>query len=408
MEYIWSILVLDKNSKYSKAMKVTKQLTALEVECARPKVKSYKLYDGNGLILLVLPSGQKSWHYSYTKDRHRKSIKLGSYPAMTLSAARTKRLESELILKNENQILINRTPTIRSYSLDWNAKNQGKWSIDHEKRMLRVLELYVFPKYGDMALDELTPRILLDLIRKVEKLGRLETAHRIITALNKIYRSAVIEGYVHSNPALLIRGELRPVSRKHYAAVTEPKEVGGLLRIIWDYDGKNFLTKSALQLSAYLFQRPGEIRQMRWRDINFKKNEWRYLVGKTKTDHVVPLADQVVAILEELAIFTGGHEYVFISLNSEARPMSENTLTTAMRRCGISKEEMTPHGFRAMARTLLDEELNYRVDIIEQQMAHRVADPLGRTYNRTKFLKERREMMQHWADYLDSLRLQRV
>ena len=218
-----------------------------------------------------------------------------------------------------------------------------------------------------------------------------------------MFKFAIACGLAQADPAHVLIGALTPIKRKHFASITEPDEVSKLLKVIWGYSG-TYEVECALKMAAYVFVRPGELRKAEWKDINIENAEWRYHVGKTEIEHIVPLSTQVVEILKNVFPFTGSGRYIFTTGNYKDRPMSENTINGALRRLGIGKEEMTGHGFRAMARTILDEVLGYRQDIIEHQLAHTVKDPLGRAYNRTKHLNERKRMMQQWADYLDGLR----
>jgi integrase len=247
---------------------------------------------------------------------------------------------------------------------------------------------------------------LLDVIRRTEARGALETAHRELAICGQVFRYGVATGRCERDIAADLRGALPPVKTKHLASVTDPKRVGELLRIMDAYQG-GLVVRSALRLAPLLFVRAGELRRMRWDDVDLEKAEWRYLVTKTNTQHIVPLSRQAVEILKELQPLTGNRpekEWVFPSGRSPLRPMSENGVLAAMRSLGIEKEELCGHGFRSIARTLLDEALGFRIELIELQLAHEVRDVHRRAYNRTQFLEERRAMMQRWADYLDELK----
>ena len=240
-------------------------------------------------------------------------------------------------------------------------------------------------------------------MRRVEARGAVETAHRVLAICGQVFRYAIATGRAVSDPSRDLRGALPPVKPQHLAAVTEPKRVGALLRAIDAYEG-TLTVACALKIAPLLLVRPGELRQALWGDIDLDAAEWRFVVTKTDTPHVVPLSRQAVAILREIHPLTGDGRYVFPSARTSTRPMSDNAILAALRRLGIPKEETSGHGFRAMARTILDEVLGFRVDIIEHQLAHTVRDPLGTAYNRTAFLPERRQMMQAWADYVDKLK----
>ena len=241
-------------------------------------------------------------------------------------------------------------------------------------------------------------------MRKAEGRGHIETAHRILQDCGRVFRYAIAIGKAERDIAADLRDALQPVQEQHFAAITDPKEVAGLLRAIDNFSG-SLIVKTALQLAPLFFVRIGELRQARWEDVDFEKAEWRYLVSKTKSDHLVPLSLQSIALLKTLQPFTGNCEWVFPSLRKHEKPFSEATINAALQRMGYdTKKEMTGHGFRAMARTLLHEELGFEPAVIEHQLAHQVSDALGTAYNRTKFIEKRKQMMQDWADYLDTLK----
>jgi integrase len=286
---------------------------------------------------------------------------------------------------------------------EWFGRYSANWAQSHSKTVMRRLERDIFPWLGSRPIAEITAPELLAVIRKVEGRGALETSHRELNICGQVFRYAVATGRAERDPSSDLRGALPPVKTRHLAAITDPSRVGELLRMIDNYQG-GLVVRCALRLAPLIFVRPGELRHARWKEIDLEGAEWRFVVSKTKTDHIVPLSRQAIAILQELQPLTGRGEYLFPSGRSAQRPMSENAVLAALRALGIDKGEMSGHGFRAMARTLLDEELGVRPELIEQQLAHAVKDPLGRAYNRTKHLKERHRMMQQWADYLDDLR----
>jgi len=288
---------------------------------------------------------------------------------------------------------------------EWHETFKNKWADEYADKLIRRLELNVFPWIGSRPIKALKAPELLAFLRRIESREALELAHRIRNVCGQIFRYAVATGRAERDPAADLRGALSPVKTKHMAAITEPKKVGDLLRAIDGYDG-SYVVKCALQLSPMLFVRPGELRQMEWSEIDFDNTQWNIpgIKMKMKVSHLVPLPHQAITILEDLKKLTGTGKYVFPSGRTFDRAMSNNALLAALRRMGYTKEEMTPHGFRAMARTILDEVLQIRPDLVEHQLAHAVKDPLGRAYNRTQHLPERRKMMQTWADYLDGLR----
>jgi len=286
---------------------------------------------------------------------------------------------------------------------EWYAKYSTNWSADHGGRIIRRLERDIFPWIGGKPIAGVTAPELLSVIQRIEKRGALETAHRALGNCGQVFRYAIATGRAERDPSGDLRGALPPAKGEHFAAVTEPKQVAEILRAIDGYEG-SLIVGCALRLAPLVFVRPGELRKATWEDIDFDNAEWRYMVTKTGTQHIVPLSRQTVEILKEIQPLTGHGHFVFPSARGNGRPMSDNAILAAMRRMGIGKEEMSGHGFRAMARTILDEVLGIRPDFIEHQLAHAVRDPNGRAYNRTAHLPERKKMMQQWADYLDQLK----
>ena len=269
--------------------------------------------------------------------------------------------------------------------------------------MWRRLELNVFPWLGDRPVSEIRPKAILTVLRRIEDRGTLELAHRAFWSCSQICRYAVATGRILADPCRDLRGALSPIRVRHRPAITDPVKVGELLRAIDGYEG-TLTVKCAMRLAPLVFVRPGELRQAQWKDINLNNAEWRFTISKTNTPHIVPLSRQAIEILEDIKPLTGKGTYVFPSGRTSRRPMSDNAILAAFRRMEIGKDEMTGHGFRAMARTILDEVLGFRPDFIEHQLAHAVRDPNGRAYNRTAHLPERKKMMQMWADYLDTLK----
>ena len=288
---------------------------------------------------------------------------------------------------------------------EWFLKHSPHWATSYSGRMLRRLERDIFPWIGDKPIAVIRAPELLAVVRRIEQRGAMEMAHRALRTCGQVLRYAVATGRAERDPTGDLRGALFPIKRTHFAALTEPKQVGPLLRAMDGYQG-TLIVRCALRLAPLVFVRPGELRQAEWSDIDLKAAEWRYTVPKTDTPHIVPLSRQAVGILRELHPLTGPGRYVFPSARTPRgdRPMSNNAILAALGRMSIGKEEMTGHGFRAMA---LDEVLGFRPDFIEHQLAHAVRDPNGRAYNRTAHLAERRKMMQAWADYLDQLKAER-
>ncbi|OYV27702.1 MAG: hypothetical protein B7Z82_04575 [Halothiobacillus sp. 20-54-6] len=262
----------------------------------------------------------------------------------------------------------------------------------------------VFPYIGRKQITEITAPLILELLERIESRGTVDTAHRAKQNIGQVMRYAIATGRAMYDPTPALRGALTPNKKNHFASVTEPKDIAPILRIMAGYKGSP-ITRAALTIAPCVFVRIGELRHTQWDDIDFETCEWRYTASKTGQEHIVPLARQVIEALREIQPLTGRSRYVFTGARSDARPMSENTLNGALKRLGIDTQtELTGHGFRAMARTVLEEVHGFRPEIIELQLAHAVRDPLGRAYNRTKHLETRKKMMQVWADYLDELR----
>lgn len=388
-------------------------LTDTAIRNAKPRAKLYKLFDERGLFLLVSPSGGKWWRLKYRFDGKEKLLSLGVYPDVSLKDARELRDEARKRLakgidpsqhrKAQNSARADRSAnSFEVVAREWFAKYSPGWADTHSSRIMSRLEGDVFPWIGGRPIAELIAPELLTVARRIEGRGALETAHRVMGYCGQIFRYAVATGRAERDPTGDLRGALPPARSDHFPAITEPKRVAELLRMLDGYQG-TFVVRCALRLAPLVFVRPGELRKAEWKDIDLNAAEWRYTVTKTETAHIVPLSYQAVAILRELHPLTGHGRYVFPGARTNGRPMCDNAILAAMRRLGIPKEEMSGHGFRAMARTILDEVLGFRPDFIEHQLAHAVRDPNGRAYNRTAHLPERRKMMQQWADYLDKL-----
>jgi len=389
-------------------------LTDTAIRNAKPAKTAKKLWDGGGMYLEVAPSGGKWWRLKYRFGDKEKRLSLGVYPDVSLKDARERRDEARKLLANEIDPGENRKArraakveraanSFEVVAREWFAKRSPNWSASHKDRIIRRLEQDIFPWIGGKPIADLTPPQLLEVIRRIEKRGALETAHRVLRSCGQVLHYAVATGRAERVISGDLHGALPPVKGEHFASVTEPEKVADLLRAMDGYEG-TLTVCCALRLAPLVFVRPGELRHAKWSDIDLDSAEWCYTVTKTDTRHIVPLSKQAVAILRELHPLTGRGCYVFPSARSTARPMSDNAILAAMRRMGISKEEMSGHGFRAMARTILDEVLGFRPDYIEHQLAHAVRDPNGRAYNRTAHLPERRKMMQDWADYLEKLK----
>ena len=389
-------------------------LSDAAIRNAKPGAKAVKLFDGSGLYLEVSPAGGKWWRLKYRFGGKENRLSLGVYPDVSLKDARERRDATRKLLANDVDPSENRKAlksaradlagnSFELVTREWFTKYSTNWAVNHSARIIGRFERDIFPWIGKRAITELTAPELLSVVRRIESRGALETAHRALGNCGQVFRYAVATGRALRDPCGDLRGALPPVKEEHLAATTEPKRVAEILRAMDGYQG-TLTVCCALRLAPMVFVRPGELRKAEWANIDLDAQEWRYTVSKTKTPHIVPLARQAVAILRELQPLTGTGRYVFPGARSSGRPMSDNAILAAMRRMGIEKAEMTGHGFRAVARTILDEVLGVRPDLIEHQLAHAVRDPNGRAYNRTSHLPERRKMMQQWADYLDNLK----
>lgn len=390
-------------------------LTELQVKNAKPTPKESKIFDGGGLFLLITPSGGKLWRLKYRFGGMEKLLSLGSYPQITLSDARQRREDAKRLLANgvdpgeikkaqKAAIAQADENTFEGIAREWHDHSKTSWSDNHAERLLRSLERDVFPFLGNKPITEIKTPEIVEILKRVA-IRTLETAHRIKTAFYHIFHYAKLHGKLENNPAADLRKILPAVKNNHMAAPTDPKQATPLLRAIDAFEG-SYVVKCALQLAPLVFVRPGELRQAEWSEIDFDKAEWNIPAEKMKMKqaHIVPLSSQAVAILKELHPLTGHSRYVFPCHRSPLRCMSENTVNASLRRMGFDKTEITGHGFRAMARTMLHEILQFTPDAIEAQLAHAVPDRLGSAYNRTQHLAERRKMMQTWADYLDGLK----
>jgi len=389
-------------------------LTNTSIRNAKPADKTKRLYDVKGLYLEISPKGGKWWRFKYRFDGKEKRLSLGVYPDISLKDARDRRDESRKLVANnidpsehrKAKKSAQRSASDNSFELisrEWFLKQKPKWSESHSTRIIRRLERDIFPWLGNKPISTITAPTLLDILRKIEKRGAIETAHRALGNCGQIFRYAVATGRAEHNPTYDLRGALVPVQHSHFSALTEPEQVAELLRTLDSYEGTP-IVQGALKLAPLVFVRPSELRQAEWEHIDLEAAEWRYTVTKTNTQHVVPLSTQAIIVLQKLQPLTGQGRFVFPSARSAKRAMSDNAILAAMRNLGISKDKMTGHGFRAMARTMLDEVLGFRPDYIEHQLAHSVRDPNGRAYNRTAHLPERKIMMQSWADYLDGIK----
>jgi len=390
-------------------------LTDARIRSLKPKKKPYKLADEKGLYLFITPQGSKCWRLKYRFMGKEKVLSIGVYPEISLSEARDKRSDARKQLANQLDPGITKQIHKRSEQAsiensfeavgrEWFAKYSCGWVKGHSSKILNRLEMDVFPWIGKNLISEITAPQLLSVLRRIEARGALDTAHRAHQDCGRIFRYGIAVGKCERDPSADLKGAIPPARVKHRAAILEPVKLRELLCAIQGYAGY-FVTKCALQLSPLVFVRPGELRNAEWSEINLETAEWSLPAEKMKMrqPHIVPLAQQTIQILQELYLLTGHGRYLFPGCRTKTRPISDNTINAALRRLGYQANEITAHGFRATARTILDEVLGFRPDVIEHQLAHAVKDPNGRAYNRTSHLELRREMMQKWADYLNEL-----
>ncbi|MFC0594131.1 tyrosine-type recombinase/integrase [Ottowia pentelensis] len=401
-------------------------LTDTFVKQVKPTGRSAgdKYSDGGGLFLHVMPTGSKYWRLAFRHAGKQRLLALGVYPAVSLAKARKGRdAARELLADGQDPGEVKREAsaaravaaanTFELVAREYHKIKASGWSEKYAHKWLTGMESYLFPALGRRPIGSITARQVLDVLRLVEKRGILDTAHTLRQNAGQVFRFAVQTERSERNPVADLSDALQPLTVTHMAAVTDPKQVGELLRAMDAYTGHP-ATRIALQLSALLFQRPGNIRAMEWAWVNLedamltipaeamKRRKAQKINGRP---HFVPLAPQAVTVLRELHPLTGHGRYVFPSLLTGERPMSDNTINTALRRLGYSREEMTAHGFRAMARTVLGEQLDADPQVIEAQLAHGKSGPLGAAYDRTSYIAQRRDMMVQWADYLDKLRV---
>ncbi len=386
-------------------------LTDVAIRNAKLKDKPYKLYDSQGLFLIINPSGKKWWRFKYTFNGKQKTISLGIYPDVSLREARQERDNARKTLSQgidpsrQKKMARSMGLTFSELAWEWYEKRKDTWTPGHAKTVKLRIEKWILPFLGNRFVTTITAPELYAALRRIEDLEKIETTHRVKQIISMIFRYGIVKGVTERDPAAdLGRGVLISIKPKHYPTLLDPKEIGALLRAINGYEF--LIIRYALKLLAYTFVRPGELQRAKWEEINFEEKLWKIPAERMKLrkDHIVPLSRQTLKAFEEIYVFTNHSIFVFPGFRGKDRPISEPALNAALQRMGYNtKEDITAHGFRAMARTLLHENLRFPPEVIEHQLAHAVPDTLGEAYNRTKFLEERKQMMQAWADYLDSL-----
>jgi integrase len=378
-------------------------LSKLLIDKTKPQAKSVRLSDGRGMYLEISPASGKWWRFKYRFAGKERRISLGVYPDVPLAAAREKREEAR------RQVAAGIDPgeqrkAAKVALIESTENTSTRWVKGHADKIIRRLELNVFPWLGSRPIKGITAPELLAILRRVESRGANETAHRALQVCGRVFRYAIATGRADRDPSRDLSGALAPIQERHFASITEPLAVGELLRAIDAYKGA-FVTRCALRLAPLVFVRPGELRAARWAEFDLDKSEWRIPASrmKARVQHIVPLSTQAVAILRELQPLTGRFPFAFPSVRSRYRAMSENAITGALRRMGYTGQDMTGHGFRSMASTLLNEQ-GWNRDAIERQLAHGERDAVRAAYNYAEHLPERRRMMQAWADYLEELK----
>ena len=395
-----------------KGVVVTMALTDIQIRNAQPQEKQYKLAAGLGLYLIIAPNGGKWWRVRYRFGGKQKELSVGTYPDVTLKAATIKRDEIRAqvfdgvdpAIERKTEKAINALgETFGEIALEWHKKHSPSWSKSYAERTFGRINANLIRWLGDEPINTITPQGLLAVLRRTESRGTLYTAHKLRQITSQIYRYAIAIGKATSNPADALIGALPPAKTKHYATLTDPRAVGKLMRDINSYKG-TYVVCCALRLAPYVMSRPANIAQAKWEHIDLDKAEWRIPVENMKGDqqHIVPLSKQALVILKGIHPLTGTGEYVFPSNRSDKKPMSIDTLRSALRRLGYGKGEITTHGFRGMASTMLNEQ-GYNSDWIEKQLAHVEGNSVRAAYNHAQHMPERKKMMQAWADYLDGL-----
>ena len=388
-------------------------LTDTRIRRTKAGATPTRISDGDGLYLLVQPNGSTLWRFDYILQGRRNTISFGSYPEVPLALARQRRAEARAKVaagidpsreRQEARQAAEQVRTFGEVADEWLERQRHVLAPTTFEKASWMLKTLVGPWLGKRPIREIEPPELLTVLRRIEVRGKHETAHRTKQRCGQVFRYAIATGRAHRDPSADLRDALTPVRSEHRAAVTDPAQVGKLLKAIDAFDG-TFVVRSALQLAPLVFVRPGELRRAEWSEINLDAAEWRIPAERMKMReaHIVPLSTQAVAILRELRPLTEHSRYVFPSIRTQTRPMSDGTINAALRRLGYNSDQHVGHGFRAMASTLLNE-MGWPPDVIERQLAHAPRNKVRAAYNRAQHLAERRKMMQAWADFLDGVR----
>ena len=375
-------------------------LTNAQIKAAKPKEKQYELTDAFGLFLLVKPNGSKLWRVRTVKEGKRKVVSAGKYPDISLKDAREMRdqLKKEAAEKQESGM------SFQEIAIEWHTKQSNTWTEKHSKTVIQRLEKNVFPFLGHIGINDISPKMILDVLKKIEERGKFETAHRVRSIIGQVYRYGIPHEYCERDITQDLRGALTPVKVKHLASITDPVQIGILLKAIDQYQG-TIPTLYGLKIMPHVFVRSYAFRYAEWTEFDFEAKLWRIPGDKMKKKEplLVPLSHQVISMLRELEEYTGSNQYLFVGSASN-KPISDATLRNALIRLGYSRDEITIHGFRHMASTRLNE-MGYNPDWIERQLAHTEGDKVRAAYNHAEYLPQRTQMMQDWSDYLDKLKL---
>ncbi len=387
------------------------KLSNTKIQNLESNHKPYKVFDGDGLYLQINPNGSKLWRLRYYYNDKEKLVSLGKYPVVSLKDAREKAIDVRRQLDKgidptakKREEKLKKKNDFEKVASEWWVNQKDRWTEEYAQTVWRRLERDALPWLKSRPVNELTTAELLQVLRRIESRGTVDTAHRICQYLNNIGIFAVACGYIENNPANNLVKALKSTLKRNMAAITDPKQIGPLLRAIDTLEG-SFTVRQILRIAPLLFARPGELRRMEWNEVDFDTALWTIPASKTKKrrEHLVPLSEQALKILQETHPATGSDEYVFPSVRAKNKPLSENTINASLRRLGYTKEEMTGHGFRTMASTNLHE-LGFRSEIIERQLAHIDKNQIRGTYNKAEYLDERRKLMQSWSDCLDALK----
>jgi integrase len=386
-------------------------LTDSIIRKTQPKDSDLKLSDSGGLFLLLRKTGHKGWRFKYRVNGHEKLISLGPYPTVSLAKARLKLRRAKALLHDGIDPSLKRkaekhagADSFEAVAREWYGSHECRWADSYSDHIIRRFERDIFPWLGKRPIKKISPAEVLTCLKRIEARGTRETAHRVYQNICCVFRHAAITGRLIHDPSASLKGSLLPTNEKHLASITDPKQLGELLRAIDAYSGSHTV-RTALRLAPLVFVRPTELRAAEWSEINLNAQEWLIPAARMKmrVPHFVPLSTQAVALLRDIQPATGDCKYVFPSPRSRTRPLSNVALLAALRRMGYELGTLTVHGFRTTASTLLNEQ-GWRSDAIERQLAHGERDHVRAVYNHAEYLSERIKMMQEWADYLDELK----